>query len=296
MNGRRKSLGRGLDALLGAQQDASSKTQSHADPNTARRDELQNLPVEFLRPGKYQPRRDMVPAALEELADSIRQQGILQPISVRRLGQDSYEIIAGERRWRAAQLAGLATIPALVKDVSDQAAVAMALIENIQREDLNALEEAHSLTRLQEEFGLTQQEVAIAVGKPRATVANVMRLLHLEPEVRMLLECGDLEKGHGKALLGLNGDTQVETARLACSRGMTVRQTEELVRLKQKSAYQPPARQSQCVHPDVDRLEDDLSARVGAVVQIKHARSGRGRLIVRYNSLDELDGILSHIR
>jgi ParB family chromosome partitioning protein len=296
MNGRRKGLGRGLDALLGVQQHTSSKIQSHADTNITGRDELQNLPVEFLCPGKYQPRRDMVPAALEELADSIRQQGILQPISVRRLEQDSYEIIAGERRWRAAQLAGLATIPVLIKDVSDQAAIAMALIENIQREDLNAMEEARALTRLQEEFGLTQQEVATAVGKPRATVANLMRLIHLEPEVRTLLECGDLEMGHGKALLGLNGHPQIETARLVCSRGMTVRQTEELVRQKHKSAHQSLPRQSQCAHPDVGRLEDDLSARVGAMVQIKHAPSGRGRLIVRYSSLDELEGILSHIR
>ncbi|MCK9563250.1 MAG: ParB/RepB/Spo0J family partition protein, partial [Bacteroidales bacterium] len=217
MSGKRKGLGRGLDALLGiapGQEPGSGQTETGEAGALASQDgTLRHLPIEFLQRGKYQPRRDMHPEALEELAESIRAQGIMQPIVVRPLGPDSYEIIAGERRWRAAQLAGLDTVPTLVREVADQAAIAMALIENIQREDLNPIEEAHALHRLQQEFQLTQQEVADAVGKSRASVANLMRLLGLESEVRIMLERGDIEMGHARALLALDGDHQVVAAR-----------------------------------------------------------------------------------
>ncbi|MGK2912883.1 MAG: ParB/RepB/Spo0J family partition protein [Porticoccaceae bacterium] len=297
MNNRRKGLGRGLDALLGLNPDAEVSPPSAvgAPGVSTTTDKLRELPVEFLRPGKYQPRRDMHPAALEELAESIRQQGIMQPVTVRPLGVDRYEIIAGERRWRAAQMAGLATVPALVRDVPDQAVIAMALIENIQREDLNAMEEARALTRLQEEFGLTQQQVAQAVGKPRATVANLMRLTGLEAEVSTLLEHGDLEMGHGRALLGLTGKLQIDAARLVSGKGMTVRQTEALVRQWQRPTVSP-ANKSGGADADIKVLVESLSTRIGAAVDIQHGAGGKGKLIVRYNSLDELEGILAHIR
>ncbi len=292
MTNRRKGLGRGLDSLLGL--DRRAENAAEAPAGDAAGERVHQLPVEFLRRGKYQPRRDMDPAALEELAESIRQQGIMQPITVRPLAVDSYEIIAGERRWRAAQLAGLATVPALIREVPDQVVIAMALIENIQREDLNAIEEARALTRLQQEFGLTQLQVADAVGKPRATVANLMRLTLLEHEVATLLERGDLEMGHGRALLGLNGARQIEAARLVSGKGMTVRQTEALVRQWQQSAStevaRPPAHDA-----DVRRLAEDLAERTGACVDIRQGAGGKGKLIFHYNSLDELDGILRRI-
>jgi ParB family chromosome partitioning protein len=205
---KRKGLGRGLDALLGM----GNETNTKEERVVIQRDTLNELPIEFMTRGKYQPRRDMHPEALEDLANSIRAQGVMQPIVVRPTGIDSYEIIAGERRWRAAQQAGLDTIPALIRDVPDESAIAMALIENIQREDLNAIEEAQALVRLQQEFGLTQQQVADAVGKPRSTVTNLMRLMTLEQEVQKLLEHGDLEMGHARALLGLDGHRQIEAA------------------------------------------------------------------------------------
>lgn len=287
---KRKGLGRGLDALLGVEE--SSSTSDAGQDN----EHLKELPVEFMRRGKYQPRRDMHPEALEELADSIRAQGVMQPIVVRSLGEDSYEIIAGERRWRASQLAGLETIPALIRNVSDESAMAMALIENIQREDLNAMEEAQALIRLQEEFGLTQQQIAQAVGKSRSSVANYLRLTTLTEEVQKLLEHGDLEMGHAKVLLGLEGDRQVEAARQAVARGMSVRQVEDLVKRMQHEQNQPEKTNEKKVDPDIRRLEERLEGQLSVPVRIEHSAKGKGRLVLKYNSLDELEGILDHIK
>jgi ParB family chromosome partitioning protein len=235
----------------------------------------------------------MNPQALEELADSIKAQGIMQPIVVRPIGKQHYEIIAGERRWRACQLAGLDTIPALIRDVPDEAAIAMALIENIQRENLNPVEEAVALQRLRDEFGLTQQEVADSVGKSRAAVANLLRLLTLRDDVKTLLEHGDLEMGHARALLGLPAEQQAVAAQQVVTKGMSVRQTEALVRTMQagkSQADQPSA------NADIMRLEESLSEKVGVPVTIQHGAKGKGRLVLKYNSLDELDGILQHIK
>ena len=293
----KRKLGRGLDALLGGIPTGDSPTSEITSEtvNTDNGDRLKELPVEFMQRGKYQPRRDMHPEALEELASSIKAQGVMQPIVVRPIGADKYEIIAGERRWRATQQAGLDTIPCIIRDVPDEAAIAMALIENIQREDLNAIEEAQALIRLQQEFELTQQQVADAVGKSRAMVANLMRLMSLQEKVRKLLEHGDLEMGHGRALLALEGVEQIEAAHTVVSKGLTVRQTEELVRkLQQKPAGKPAAITKK--DPDTRKLENDLSEKVGAPVAIQQTASGKGKLVFSYNSLDELEGILNHIR
>jgi ParB family chromosome partitioning protein len=255
---------------------------------------LRELPVDLVQRGKYQPRRDIDPESLQELADSIRAQGVMQPIVVRPVSSSRFEIIAGERRWRATQLAGLDTIPAVVRDVSDEAAIAMALIENIQREDLNPIEEAVALQRLQQEFELTQQEVADAVGKSRSTVANLLRLMTLQEDVRRLVEHGDLEMGHARALLALEGAEQSRTARSVVSKGLSVRQTEALVRRVQADKQRPPTENR--LDPDIRHLQDDLSRRLGTRVQIQHGARGKGRLVLAYNSLDELDGILSHIK
>ncbi len=295
MSGKKKGLGKGLDALLGGELGAPiAEEKVESTSKEARVQGLKELPVEFLQRGQYQPRKDMNPAALDELAESIRRQGIMQPIMVRPLAQDSYEIIAGERRWRAAQLAGLAAVPVIVKVISDEDAIALALIENIQREDLNAMEEALALTRLQEEFGYTQTEVAEAVGKPRSTVANLMRLTALESEVALLLERGDIDMGHGRALLGLEGSNQLEVARIVVGKDLTVRQTEALVRRWQ--AKQQTSVPATSKNPDIQRLEQKLSDQLGAGVVIQHGGSGKGKMVIRYNSLDELDGILTHIK
>lgn len=295
MSGKKKGLGKGLDALLGGELGAPIKEErAQSNAKELHVQGLKELPVEFLQRGQYQPRKDMNPAALDELAESIRRQGIMQPIMVRPLAQDSYEIIAGERRWRAAQLAGLDAVPVIVKIISDEDAIALALIENIQREDLNAMEEALALTRLQEEFGYTQTEVAEAVGKPRSTVANLMRLTALESEVALLLERGDIDMGHGRALLGLEGFSQLEVARIVVGKGLTVRQTEALVR--QWQAQQQTAVPAASKSPDIQRLEQKLSEQLGAGVVIQHGGSGKGKMVIRYNNLDELDGILTHIK
>ncbi|TNE77717.1 MAG: ParB/RepB/Spo0J family partition protein [Gammaproteobacteria bacterium] len=288
---KRKGLGRGLDALLGVEEEQQT------DAPSENRERLKELPVEFMCRGKYQPRRDMHPEALEELANSIRAQGVMQPIVVRPLAVDSYEIIAGERRWRAAQLAGLETIPAVIKDVSDESAMAMALIENIQREDLNAMEEAQALNRLQQEFGLTQQQIAQAVGKSRSSVANFLRLMSLADEVQKLLEHGDLEMGHAKVLLALEGAMQVEAARQTVARGMTVRQTEALVRRMLQQQAQPEKMEAEKkVDPDIRQLQEKLGDQLGVPVFIEHSAKGKGRLVLKYNSVDELEGILEHIK
>ncbi|MFA5493603.1 MAG: ParB/RepB/Spo0J family partition protein [Porticoccaceae bacterium] len=300
MSGKRKGLGRGLDALLGISPgDSSSRIGESAVASPSQHGDedgsLRHLPIEFLQRGQYQPRRDMHPEALQELAESIRAQGIMQPIVVRPLGADSYEIIAGERRWRAAQMAGLDTVPSLVRHVPDQAAIAMALIENIQREDLNPIEEAHAFTRLQEEFHLTQQQVAEAVGKSRATVANLMRLLALESEVRIMLERGDIEMGHARALLGLSGDDQAVAARTVVGKGLTVRQTEALVRQLLKEKAEPAVAKAD-VDPDIRRLEERVAEHVGLPVSIQHGSGGKGKVVFSYSRLDELDGLLERLR
>jgi len=258
---------------------------------------LRELPIEMIQRGKYQPRRDMDQGALEELADSIRQQGIMQPIVVRPVSESKYEIIAGERRWRATQLANLDRIPAIVRDVPDEAAIAMSLIENIQRENLNAMEEAIALQRLQDEFELTQADVAKAVGKSRSTVTNLLRLINLTDEVKLMLEHGDLEMGHGRAMLTLDEDIQLQVARQVETKSLSVRQTEALVRKLQNQAE---TAQSQVVPKKLDSniqsLQEQLSEKLGAEVQIDHGQKGKGKLLIKYGSLDELDGILAHIK
>jgi ParB family chromosome partitioning protein len=300
MSVKKRGLGRGLDALLGAGKSAQSlnveDAQTGADVGSGATDTLlRELPVDLIQRGKYQPRRDMDPESLRELADSIIAQGVMQPIVVRPISDKKFEIIAGERRWRATQLAGLDVIPAVVRDVSDQAAIAMALIENIQREDLNPIEEAASLQRLQREFDLTQQEVATAVGKSRSTVANLLRLMTLQEDVRRLVEHGDLEMGHARALLGLEGTAQSVAARTVVGKGLTVRQTEALVRNLLAQKTQPTPEKPQ-LDPNIRHLQNDLSQRLGAAVSIQHSTKGSGKLVLSYNSLDELDGILSHIK
>lgn len=280
---KKQRLGRGLDALL--------------SPEATRRERgerLTQLPIEQLQRGRYQPRTGMDKARLAELAESIKAQGVVQPIVARPLGRDRYEIIAGERRWRAAQMAGLGEIPAIVKDVPDHAAVALALIENIQREDLNPLEEAGALKRLIDEFDMTHQQAADAVGRSRAAVSNLLRLLELHPEVRSLVESHDLEMGHGRALLALSGKFQLEAAKEVVRRRLSVRETEALVRRKLEApkAARKPARKD----PDIARLEQDLAERLAARVSLQHSGKGRGRLVIHYNSADELEGILEKIK
>lgn len=287
---KKRGLGRGLDALLGG----ASMTAIQEGVVQVDERELQQLPLDIIQRGKYQPRRDIDPVTLDELAHSIRTQGVMQPIVVRSIGSGRYEIIAGERRWRASQQAGLEKIPALVRDVTDEAAIAMALIENIQREDLNPIEEAVALQRLQQEFQLTQQQVADAVGKSRVTISNLLRLIALPEEIKTLLSHGDLEMGHARALLGLPAERQVEGARHVVARGLTVRQTEALVRQWLNSTEASKAEPKS--DPDIVRLEQRLAERLGSPVQIKHGEKGKGQLVIRYNSLDELQGVLAHIR
>lgn len=294
---KKRGLGRGLDALLSASGSSQPATPATGDRPTREQADagLRELPVDLIQRGQYQPRRDFDPVLLQELADSIKAQGVMQPIVVRPVSDKRYEIIAGERRWRATQLAGLDVIPVLVRDVPDETAIAMALIENIQREDLNPIEEAVALQRLQQEFELTQQEIAEAVGKSRSTVANLLRLMTLEEDVRTLLEHGDLEMGHARALLGLQGQEQVAAARSVVARGMSVRQTEALVR-RTIAERDKPATRTRAIDPNIRQLQDDLAEKLGARVQIQHSAKGKGKLVLSYNSLDELDGILSHIR
>ena len=287
---KKRGLGRGLDALLGGAVGAAS--QEPASPVDSR--ELQHLSLDLIQRGKYQPRRDMDQAALDDLARSIQAQGVMQPIVVRPIDGHRYEIIAGERRWRASQQAGLDKIPAIVREVPDEAAIAMALIENIQRENLNPIEEAFALQRLQQEFQLTQQQVADAVGKSRVTVSNLLRLITLPEEIKTLLAHGDLEMGHARALLGLPVEQQIEGARHVVARGLTVRQTEALVR--QWLNRKEPEPNNHVVDPDINRLEQRLAERLGSPVQIKHGQKGSGQLVIRYSSLDELQGVLAHIR
>jgi ParB family chromosome partitioning protein len=298
MSGKKPSLGRGLAELSPLL--AQRASQLAADPVALAGDRLGTLPLDVLQRGKYQPRTDIRPESLGELAESIKSQGIVQPILVRPLPRHAgesqrYEIIAGERRWRAAQMAGLGEIPAVIREVADEAAVAMALIENIQRENLNPLEEARALSRLIEEFGLTHQAAAAAVGRSRAAVSNLLRLMELADEVKELLELRSIEMGHARALLGLSARRQqIEVALLVAKKGLSVRDTEALVR----RLLNPPQGHSQGedpVDPDIRRLEMELADKLGAKVAFQHSPSGKGKLVVSYNTLDELEGILAHI-
>ncbi len=302
MTQKKPTLGRGLADLLG-QRARPFPDNGQAGPAPVLGDELAKLPVDLLQRGRYQPRIDMRQETLQELADSIKAQGVVQPIVVRPIGtpgfgeSQRYEIIAGERRWRAAQLAGLTEIPALIRRVPDEAAIAMALIENIQRENLNPLEEARALDRLITEFHMTHQQAADAVGRSRAAVTNLLRLLDLPPEVSERVEKREIEMGHARALLGLaERRQQVEIATIVAGKGLSVRETEAMVRKLQEPA-KPAAEQAlpESSDPNVRRLETELAEKLGAKVAIQHSSSGKGKLVVAYNSLDELDGILAHI-
>jgi ParB family chromosome partitioning protein len=297
MTQKKPTLGRGLADLLGQVRPAS------AAPLTAAVDQLSRLPLDLLQRGRYQPRMDMRPETLTSLAESIKAQGVVQPIVVRPIGEPDergvqhYEIIAGERRWRAAQQAGLRDIPAIIRRVPDEAAIAMALIENIQREDLNPLEEGRALERLISEFGLTHQQAADAVGRSRAAVSNLLRLLELPPQVCERLEKRELEMGHARALLGLpTRRQQTDVATEVVRRSLSVRETENLVRRMVEPAKPVVDAGAVAIDPNIQRLEDELADKLGARVSIEHARSGNGRVVIRYNSLDELDGILGHLR
>ena len=313
MAGKKTGLGRGLDALLGPA--SAAKTQSdeaqRAAPIASAQAEvsdqaatqvagLQMISLELLQPGAYQPRRDMHKETLEELADSIRSQGVLSPISVRPLPGTTpthYEIIAGERRWRASQIAGLGEIPVLVRDVDDEQAAAIALIENLQREDLNPLEEAEGLLRLIDEFDLTHQEAGQAVGKSRAAVSNLIRLLDLSPDALKLLASGQLDMGHARALLALSGSrSQADAAREVVAKGLSVRQTEAMVKRLQKGTSGKTGTSQSGQDADIRRLQQDLGEKLGAKVAIQHTAKGKGKLVISYNSSDELEGILGHIK
>ena len=292
MAGKKRGLGRGLDALLGgggAKKEHIIKQKSES--------ELHNVPIEFIQPGAYQPRIDMHPEALDELANSIKAQGIVQPIVIRAVaestssGDQKYEIIAGERRWRAAQIAGLSEIPAVVREVSDKIAIAMALVENIQREELNPIEEANALRRLIDEFSMTHQMAADAVGRSRASVSNLLRLLDLEAGTRKLLENGDLEMGHARALLALKGEEQNSTAQHIVNQGLSVRETEALI----KRILNPKEKVEQKQDPNITSLQSSLSDKLGAKVLFQHNSKGQGKMVIHYNNVDELEGIIEHI-
>jgi len=289
---KKPSLGRGLGALLG---------QPTVAPVRRPDEELAKIPLDLLQRGKYQPRLDMRPESLQELADSIKAQGVIQPIVVRLVGEATadqprrYEIIAGERRWRAAQLAGLHEIPAVIRRVADEAAVAMSLIENIQRENLNPLEEARALERLIKEFAMTHLAAAAAVGRSRAAVSNLLRLLELADPVKELVEKRELEMGHARALLGLDSvRRQTEVATLVAKKHLSVRETEALVRRILTGPNH--AAETQAQDPNTRKLESDLSDKLGAKVHLQHGTGGKGRLVIHYNSLDELEGILEHVK
>ena len=288
---KKRGLGRGLDALLGGT--AINDGPIEQPTAVASSEGLQVLPVDKIQRGIYQPRRDMDQPALEELANSIRAQGVIQPIVVRPVDMGRYEIIAGERRWRAAQLAGLTEIPTTIRDVPDEAAIAMALIENIQREDLNPIEEAIALQRLMDEFELTQQKVAEAVGKSRTTVTNLLRLMKLTPEAKRMLEYGDLEMGHARALLALDGDKQIVAAKDVVARGLSVRQTEEPIKQLQTA---PKKKQQLTADPGAEQLQQRWNEALGMQVKIRHSDKGDGKLTISYKSLSDIESILNKIQ
>ena len=285
---KKRGLGRGLDALL-------PRDKAGQEPGSAPGSNLDEIPLDLIQPGRYQPRTRFDEEPLAELAASIKAQGLMQPLVLRPLGQGRYELIAGERRWRAAQQAGLKKAPAVIKDVDNESALAMSLIENIQREDLNPLEEARALQRLLDEFKLTHQQVADAVGRSRSAVTNALRLMQLEPEVAELLAGGEIEMGHARALLALEGKAQVQAARTVAAKSLTVRQTEELVRDAGRSEPEgKPKPRGGKPAPGIDtmQLERALGELLGQKVQLRHTDKGKGRLVIGYNSLDELDGVL----
>ncbi|MFT7008121.1 MAG: ParB family chromosome partitioning protein [Colwellia sp.] len=293
---KRRGLGRGLDALLTPQIKAPAREEEKESGDTAPKDgDLRKISIDKLLPGKYQPRKDMSDAALEELSLSIQSQGIIQPIVVRPLDEDKgeFEIIAGERRWRAAKLAQLTEVPCLIKDVPDESAVAIALIENIQREDLNAMEEAIALERLLTEFDLTHQEVAIAVGKSRTTVTNLLRLNNLHDEVKTFLENGDIEMGHARALLALDDDLQAEAAGIVATKELTVRETEALIKqIKNPEAKKAIKEKDQ---ESID-IEKDLTDKLGLKVSVSHNQKGKGKLVISYSKFEELEKLLAQIK
>lgn len=285
--------GRGLDALLGSIRQVKQEVDSTAMVDGSA---LQHIDVTQLQRGVYQPRREISNENLAELAESIKRHGIMQPIVVRRLGEQSaipFEIIAGERRWRAAKLAGLTHIPALVRDIPDELAIALALIENIQREDLNPMEQAVALQRFHDEFGLSHQEIADTVGKARATVSNLLRLMSLHDDVKTMLDHGDIDMGHARALLSLKLADQTKAAKVVIEKALSVRQTEQLIR----DLLNPPTAQKdkKPVQVDIEKLTQRLSERLGAAIEIDHNAKGKGKMVIRYHSLDELDGILAII-
>ncbi len=298
MTAKRRGLGRGLDALLGGSQPETTVEQGSEPSGAKAAGNPASVAIDLIKRGRYQPRRHFDEDRLRELADSITAQGVVQPVVVRPVAGGRYELIAGERRWRAAQLAGLQEIPAVVRDVDDQSAMAMALIENIQRDDLNPLEEATALHRLLDEFELTHQQVAQAVGKSRSMVSNLIRLLDLNQDVKTRLEQGEIEMGHARALLALQGEQQSHAAAEVAAKGLSVRETEALVRKLLDFGEQPRASAPLDAEqdPDVRRLLQDLTDRLGAKVQLQHKPGGKGRLMINYNSLEELDGILAHIK
>ena len=294
----KKRLGRGLDALLSK---PATEKEAVSTDDRPQRDGLRNIPVDLLQRGQYQPRVDMRQDTLENLAHSIKAQGVVQPIVVRPVSgkgsEQRYEIIAGERRWRAAQLAGLDSVPAIVREIPDESAIAMALIENIQRENLNPLEEARALDRLIREFDLTHGEAAEAVGRSRASVSNLLRLQELADKVKPLLEDRQLEMGHARALLGISDATQqYDAARQVVKKGLSVRETERLVKRMVGGGGRKPAKPAAAKSPDIRRLEMEVSEKLGARVSVEHTAKGAGKLVIGYNSLDELDGILKHIK
>ena len=308
MVAKRTGLGRGLEALLGSPSGVGASTTADPMAATGPVTPVQlTLPVDLLVRGAYQPRHDMHLESLEELAQSIRAQGVIQPIVVRPLpergpgGSARYEIVAGERRWRAAQMAGLQSVPVVIREIPDSAAIAMALIENIQRENLNPLEEALALRRLIDEFGLTHEEAADAIGRSRVAVSNLLRLMQLGEPARDLLQKRAIEMGHARALLGLTEPRmQAEVARLVATKGLSVRETERLIKRMLEGPSRPEGRAgspgaTRSTDPDVRRLEDELAEKLGTQVAIQHGRGGKGKLVVAYNSVDELEGILAHI-
>lgn len=287
MSAKKTPLGRNLSSMLSQSTLKRASEQGGGDENARLRD----LPLDRIRPGRYQPRSIFDRERLDELADSIRHQGVIQPVVVRDLGEEGFELIAGERRWRAAQIAGIERIPAIVREVADEVAIAMALVENIQREDLNPLEEAAALRRLVDEFQLTHQEAAEAVGRSRSAVSNLLRLLELSKEVRELVDDRHLEMGHARALLALPEDRQAQAAREVVRRQLSVRETEALV----KRMLQPPKPKARPVDPDILRLQDELTEKLCARVRIQHGAKGKGKLVIAYNSADELEGIIGHL-
>ena len=291
MGSKKRGLGRGLDALLGNAEIGGDATITAASS----KEKLILLPIEFLKGSRFQPRKAFDPQRLQELADSIGAQGVIQPLVVRPIGENRYEIVAGERRWRAAQLAKLHDVPVVVREVSDQSALAIALIENLQREDLNPLEEAEALKRLQEEFSLTHQQIADAISKSRASVTNLLRLNDLHPEAKELLLNGDIDMGHARAILSLDFHRQAETAGTVAKKHLNVRETEALVRKLQEQPISNPQPTPKAQDPDIARLEERVTLAIGARAQIQHTDKGAGKLIISYDTLEQLEGVLERL-